>query len=96
MIEIRDNIAYEDGKPIVLHIIEIEPCEGYQLLATFQDGTAKLYDVTHLLDKPVFKVLKQPEIFRRVVLDRGVPTWEKENIDISPESIYANGVTVAL
>ena len=95
MIEIKDNIAYEDNKPIILHIIDIEPREEYKLFATFQDGTSKLYDATHLLDRPAFKALREPAIFRRVVLDRGVPTWEKENIDISPESIYANGVTVS-
>lgn len=86
--EIVNGIAYEDGKPIILHIIEIVPLNDYKLRVTFQNGETKIYDFKPLLDKPAFKPLLDQAKFKRVKLSHGVPTWDEENVDISPETIY--------
>ena len=94
MIEIKNGQAYQNGEPIILHAIDIEPRQNYQLYVTFSDGIAKIYDFSKLLETEAFHTLKDETKFKRVVLDHGVPTWEAENVDLSPETIYENGVTV--
>ena len=49
-------------------IKEIKPLKRYVLLATFQDGTVKMYDVGHLFDEiEIFNALKEiPCLFERV------------------------------
>ena len=94
MIEIQNGQAYQDGKPIILHAIDVEPRKKYQLRVIFSDGVAKIYDFSQLLETEAFRPLKDEEKFNRVILDHGVPTWEAENVDISPETIYANGTSV--
>ena len=91
MITLNDGIATENGKPIVLRILNIEPLPGYNLRAEFPDGTVKIYDFSKLLEHEVFSPLCDEEKFKKVVLDHGVPTWEEINADISPETIYFNG-----
>ena len=92
MIEIHNGIAYQDGKPTILHAIDIEPRDNYSLYVVFQDGVAKIYNASDLVKTEAFRELQDEAKFRNVVLDHGIPTWEAENVDISPETIYANGV----
>ena len=92
MIEIQNGQAYQDGKPVILHAIDVEPRPNHQLYVTFSDGVTKIYDFSGLLKTEAFKPLEDEEKFSRVVLDHGIPTWEAENVDLSPETIYANGV----
>lgn len=49
-------------------IKEIKPLKRYVLLAIFQDGTVKMYDVGHLFDEiEIFNALKEiPCLFERV------------------------------
>ncbi|MDR1185641.1 MAG: hypothetical protein LBK67_12730 [Coriobacteriales bacterium] len=41
----------------------------------------------------MFSKLQDPEAFRSVYLDYGVPTWLDGEIDISPETLFADSVT---
>lgn len=54
-------------------IKEIKPLKRYVLLAIFQDGTVKMYDVGHLFDEiEIFNALKEiPCLFHRVKVDIG-------------------------
>lgn len=94
MIEIINGIAYQDKKPVILHIIDISALDGHRLRATFSDGVSKEYDMSNILEAEVFKPLQDEDKFKKVQLDHGVPTWEAENVDLSPETIYANGTVV--
>lgn len=91
MITIKNSIAYSEGEPIILRVIEVEPLAGYKIRAEFPDGTVKIYDMSKLLNTEAFKTLKDEKEFKKVTLDHGVPTWEDANVDISPETIYLNG-----
>ena len=95
MIDIINGIAYENGHPIILHIIDVKPLDGHTLIATFQNGVVKEYDATPLLEKRAFQALREPEKFANITLDHGVPTWKNENLDLSPETIYSSGVDFA-
>ena len=94
MITIEKGIAYDNGKPIILHIIDVRPLEDYRLAATFADGTTKMYDVSPLLEYEAFRPLRDIKTFEGVALDHGIPTWESANVDLAPESIYKYGKVV--
>ena len=84
MITISQGVAYNDGKPVILHVIDVETTDDYKLLATFSDGVTKIYNMKPLLEYEAFKVLKDINEFNKVTLDHGIPTWEDANVDISP------------
>ena len=94
MLTISQGTAYENQRPIILHVIDIYVTDDYHLIATFSDGITKDYDFSKLLTTEAFRPLRDFDKFKRVTLDYGVPTWKEENLDISPETIYANGVNV--
>ena len=39
---------------------------------------------------PAFVPLKNPEMFRGVYIDYGVPVWDDGEIDVAPEYLYRN------
>ena len=82
---------------IMFHKIkEIKPLKRYVLLATFQDGTVKMYDVGHLFDEiEIFNALKEiPCLFEQVKVDIGGYgiSWNDE-IDLSCDELWDNGVS---
>ena len=82
---------------IMFHKIkEIKPLKRYVLLAIFQDGTVKMYDVGHLFDEiEIFNALKEiPCLFHRVKVDIGGYgfSWNDE-IDLSCDELWDNGVS---
>jgi hypothetical protein len=52
----------------------------------------RAYDVKPFFEYPLFSKLKNPEAFRSVYLDYGVPTWLDGEIDISPETLFSDSV----
>lgn len=60
------------------------------LLVTFFPGEKRLYDVTPLLSYPAFQPLRDENVFRAVQVDHGVVTWMDGEIDIAPETMYAD------
>ena len=74
---------------MVLHVIEAEVCGPYSLDVQFNDGVHKKVDLTPLLTGPVFKLLKDPSYFARVVVDpqAGTVVWPN-GADLAPEALY--------
>ena len=96
-----ENGYYHGGTPEapvleVTTVVEAKPLKDYRLWLRFQDGAKRIYDVTPLLDKPVFKPLKEPMIFDSVYIDEciGTVVWQNGTIDIAPETLYARGIPV--
>ena len=77
--------------PYCIHVTELETLPGHRLRVTFEDGKRGVYDMTHLLDKGVFKRLQNPGFFSCAYLDDGVPSWPG-NIDIAPERLWTDCV----
>lgn len=75
----------------------IRPLPEYCLLATFQDGSIRRYDVKPLLEKwPAFASLREiPGLFEGVQVDAGGYgiSWNDE-IDLSCDELWENGVPV--
>ena len=76
-------------------IKDIMSLKKYVLLATFQDGTVKTYDVSSLFEEvEAFNALKDtPHLFEQVKVDVGGYgiSWNDE-IDLSCDEIWVNGV----
>jgi len=90
---IRDGIAYANT-PSSITVVSVRPMDEYKLWTRFSTGETKVYDFTPLLDQGVFKVLKDKTLFNDVYVDYGVPVWCEGDIDIDPEHLYHEGISV--
>lgn len=71
----------------------IAPLPNYCLLAVFEDGSERKYDVKPLFEKwEVFKSLLVNDLFCRVKVDDGGYgiSWNDE-VDLSCDELYWNG-----
>ncbi len=74
----------------------IKPLENMILEAVFSSGEIKRYDMKNLIkNNENFKKLENKELFIKAKVDIGGYgiIWN-ENIDISSEEIWKNGITV--
>ena len=65
------------------------------LLIEFSDREFKQYDISNLLDKPMFAPLKNPSFFKNFRIEAGGYglVWN-EDIDISEYELWKNGVSL--
>ncbi|MDX2256737.1 MAG: DUF2442 domain-containing protein [Pseudanabaenaceae cyanobacterium bins.39] len=63
------------------------------LLIEFSDSEFKQYDISNLLNKPMFAPLKNPSFFKSFRIEAGGYglVWN-EDIDISEYELWTNGV----
>lgn len=74
----------------------IKPLENMILEAVFSNGEIRKYDMKALIKKyEVFKKLENKELFNKVKVDIGGYgiIWN-EDIDLSSEEIWVNGITI--
>ena len=90
----QNGIVYGGETRPILKAVLVRPMENYCLLVRFTTGESKTFDFTPLLEKPVFSRLKDTGVFNAVYLEYGVPTWCDGMIDIAPEWLYEDGITV--
>lgn len=79
------------------HIKKIITLNNYELLATFDDGKKKKYDMKPLIEELLlFKPLKTKKgLFKKAHLDiAGYGVIWNDDIDIAAEEIYYNGIDV--
>lgn len=86
---IVDDICYAGEKPEEIKVKEAKALRGGMLLVTFTTGEKRLYDTT-LLKGTAFEALKDEKIFRNISIFHGVITWNNGEIDIAPETVYAD------
>jgi hypothetical protein len=65
------------------------------LVIEFTNGEVKKYDIRHLLETPLFSLLRQPAFFRNFKVELGgyAIVWNEE-IDINEYELWKNGVTL--
>lgn len=71
-------------------IVEVVPLSEYRLAIKFVDGTMGEVDLTPLVlgeDAGVFALLRDHDLFSKVYLDCGAPTWPG-GLDIAPDAVY--------
>ena len=91
---IVNGIAYA-GEPIPsVKVGGVRPLDDYKLWVRFNTGEAKIFDFKPLLSAPGFAPLKDESLFKQVYIDYGVTVWQDGDIDIAPEKLYEEGLTV--
>ena len=89
-----NGIAYADEKEHLLTVVSIRALDDYKLWVRFSTGETKVFDFIPLLESGVFSALKDKALFNSVYVDYGVPVWCNGEIDIAPERLYYDGVSV--
>jgi hypothetical protein len=75
-------------------IMAVTANDDFSLDLKFNDGSVKRFDVKPYLDYEVFRELKDLNYFKQVDLAFGTVQWPSEQ-DISPETLYIEGVAIA-
>ena len=72
-----------------LHVASATPLDGCRVEVCFEDGREGIADLTEALEGPMFELLKEPEVFRRLRVDKELQTIVWPNgTDLAPEYIY--------
>ncbi|MDR2591065.1 MAG: DUF2442 domain-containing protein [Oscillospiraceae bacterium] len=91
---IFDGIVYADKQEKSITVISVRALDEHKLWVRFSTGETKIFDFEPLLDSGVFMVLKDKDLFDDVYIDYGVPVWCNGEIDIAPEKLYYDAVSV--
>lgn len=71
-------------------VVKVKPLEGHKLFVEFENSETRIFDVSSLLDKGVFKELKNPTYFSKVRVVAGAVQWPNEQ-DLSYDTLYLLG-----
>lgn len=91
---IKDSVVYAGEEASMLKVNGVRPLDDHKLWLRFNTGETKVFDFTPLLSMPAFVPLSDMDIFRGVYIDCGVPAWNDGDIDIAPETLYEQSVSV--
>jgi hypothetical protein len=61
----------------LVDVTSIKALDGYKLWLKFSDGSEGIEDMSTMIAEggPMIKPLRDPELFRRVFISFGVPSW---------------------
>jgi len=76
-------------------VIAVTANNDFSLDLEFNDGTVKRFDAKPYLDYEVFRELKDLDYFKQVRIAFGTVQWPHEQ-DISPETLYLEGVAMSV
>jgi hypothetical protein len=79
----------------IFRIVSAQAIDDRILLVKFTNQEVRKYDITHLLEKPMFAPLSNPGFFKNFKIDPGGYglVWNDE-IDISEYELWQNGIPV--
>ncbi len=86
---IIDDICYAGEATPDIKVKEATVLRGGMLLITFSTGEQRLFDTT-LLTGSTFEPLKDEKTLADFTIFHGVMTWMNGEIDIAPETMYAD------
>jgi hypothetical protein len=72
----------------------VRPLNEYKLWVRFNKNEVKIFDFSPLLDFPCYAPLRDKAVFDSVYVDFGCTVWNDGEIDIAPERLYSDGITV--
>jgi len=68
--------------------------DGFKIEVEFANGEIKIFDMTPLLNYPVYQPLKARALFEKIFVSQGIVQWPNE-VDISPDTLYLDSQKVA-
>ena len=71
--------------------VDVRPLEGYRLLVTFQNDERRIFDMSSLLDLPMYQKLKNKGLFSLAKADGMCVFWNDE-IDLCPDMVYTDSI----
>jgi hypothetical protein len=72
-----------------LHVTGAKQLDDYRVRVCFDDGREGIADLTEAFEGPMFESLKEPDVFRRLRVDKELQTVVWPNgTDLAPEYIY--------
>jgi hypothetical protein len=76
-------------------IVSAQAIDDLTLIVKFTNNDLREYDISKLLDKPMFSLLKNPAFFRNFIIESGGYglVWN-DKIDISEYELWQNGVNI--
>ena len=85
---------YESHKAIeknalICKVVEAKHIEGYVLHIKFNNSVEGNVDLAELVNKGIFRQIKNLKRFSAFSIDHGVLTWSQD-IDIAPEYLYTH------
>ena len=87
---IDNGIAYAGTPTDEIRVRSVKPLDDMMMILTFTSGERRLYDATQLLEFPAFQPLRDERVFKSAVVEHGIVVWNDGDIDIAPETMYAN------
>ena len=72
-------------------VIKVVPTSDYFIVAEFETGEVRRFDVRPYLAFPAFAALKESALFMRAHVEHGTVVWS-EDIDLSPDTLYLRGL----
>ena len=85
---IVNDICYASEPSTKIRVKSAKALPGQMLLVTFTSGESRLFDAS-TLSGSAFQPLKNEKIFSDIQIFHGMPTWMNGEIDIAPETLYA-------
>ena len=87
---IDNGIAYAGTPTKEIRIRAVKVLDDMMMILTFTSGEKRLYDATQLLAYPAFQPLRDEAVFKSAAVEYGAVVWNNGEIDIAPETMYAN------
>jgi hypothetical protein len=72
---------------------EVKTLDNYCLQVLFENGEIKIYDMSMLLEKPFYSILKNKNLFNTVKVCDITLEWATGQ-DICPDELYSNSKSV--
>lgn len=77
----------------MITVKSVEAKDNYILKVTFQDKKVKYFDMKPYLELPIYQELKEKGKFEKVFVLYDTVSWPN-GIDMDPETLYEDGVTL--
>lgn len=74
----------------MIYIKDVKPLDDYKLLLTFGNDEIRVFDVKPLLEFPVYKTLKDKNLFSKVHIIYDYTIAWNSDIDMCPDSLYSD------
>jgi hypothetical protein len=87
-----NGIVYADDPTPLTSIKYVRPLDNYKLLVRFSTEEEKEVDISDLLNEPVFRPLRDQNVFKSVDVAYGTVVWCEGTIDMAPEFLYEIGI----
>lgn len=72
-------------------VIKVVARPDYSIVAEFETGEVRRFDMRPYLDLPAYAGLKEPGLFMHAHVQHGTVVWSEE-IDLSPDTLYLRGL----